>query len=444
MIYVPYSFVTISTDTDPMSVDVRRNWVQQADPGGSETFGFQPVLGGVVNQFGIVEVELTDGVSVSSGNGIARLPGLANDPLYFAFTIHLVDGSTLDVLQTRGPDSTSPYSDFVHLGGTHPDFPQSEAEWDSVLNALDPNTPATPLPTRATFKLSELPKAIETEEAYREPAGSDTFLFLADGGQTAHMGDGVDYVVGGDGDDWISATGPVSSLDMYYEQRLEGRAGNDTLKFIGDGAGVARGGPGNDRIFGGQFDDRLYGDGGNNFLSGGGGNDRLMDYNDGPNPGNDRLYGGEGDDYLRCRSGNDVMRGNEGNDLLEVLGTDDSIDRVYGDEGDDEIHFLGGSGFASGGDGNDTLLVTTTGQVVLWGGSGADCFRLEAYVELLRIRDFEPGNDKVDVSLHYLGINLIDKSWGTRVNLYQDSGVIANLALYGVSASELSADDFIL
>jgi Ca2+-binding RTX toxin-like protein len=116
---------------------------------------------------------------------------------------------------------------------------------------------------------------------------------------------------------------------------MDGGAGNDHLH-AGRGPTIMIGGEGNDRLVGSRADDKIYGGAGKDLIIGNGGND-VID----AGSGNDLVYGG---------TGNDVIDGGSGND------------RLFGESGNDKI---------SGGDGND-LLVGGRGHDTLDGGAGKD------------------------------------------------------------------------
>lgn len=120
-----------------------------------------------------------------------------------------------------------------------------------------------------------------------------------------------------------------------------GNAGNDSFGFAYDSVPlrlVARGGAGDDRIFGGRMNDLIYGNGGNDYLHGGAGNDTLHG-----DAGNDTLFGGAGNDVLMGWDGNDSLYGDAGKDSL------------YGGFGADKfyVHYDNDSVFDSGG--NNTI-----------------------------------------------------------------------------------------
>nr|WP_304941041.1 putative Ig domain-containing protein [Tychonema sp. LEGE 07203] len=111
--------------------------------------------------------------------------------------------------------------------------------------------------------------------------------------------DDSDTLIGGSGNDFISARKASDSLD--------GGGGNDTI-YGGKGLDTLTGGSGSDILFAGRGADSLDGGEGNDSLYGGKGDDTLI--------------GGLGDDFLSGENGNDFLIGGSGSDrFLLTLGT---------------------------------------------------------------------------------------------------------------------------
>lgn len=164
-------------------------------------------------------------------------------------------------------------------------------------------------------------------------------------GGTGDLDDYEAYL--GDGDDTVTATGPVLST-------LHGGKGDDVLK--GNGGTVIYGDDGDDRLTGGGgvYGTGSFGGAGDDTLTGcavtchgGSGDDVLFGTASGQEYG---LYGDDGDDVVHGGAGADLLSGGRGND------------RLYGDAGDDTIY---------GDTGND-LLHGGTGRDRISGGPGAD------------------------------------------------------------------------
>lgn len=124
-----------------------------------------------------------------------------------------------------------------------------------------------------------------------------------------------------------------------------------------------------DTLVGGAGDDMLFGEGANDSLDGG--------------DGNDRLFGGWGFDTVMGGAGADQLDGGEGNDVLD------------GGDGDDTLIDERGDNILRGGVGNDTLSTGSMGGTQqLYGGLGADTFRLSAGSEALNVT--AEGGDGID------------------------------------------------
>jgi len=180
------------------------------------------------------------------------------------------------------------------------------------------------------------------DDTIRSKTGDDQIV-SGDGDDTVISGRGGDIVWGGDGRDTIRGN--------EGDDTLNGGAGNDII-YGGKGNDIIYGQEGNDLLRGGEGDDVLYGDLGDDIVGGGKGNDLLYG-----GLGNDILKGGPGNDTLHGGFGNDILRGSLGNDI------------IYGDEGDD----------------------------TLWGGEGQDIFVFTENSGNDIIKDFELGEDVIDV-----------------------------------------------
>lgn len=122
---------------------------------------------------------------------------------------------------------------------------------------------------------------------------------------------------------------------------------------------------------GNGLDNTITGNSGNNTINGAWGDDTLSG-----DDGDDRLYGSNGKDYLFGGRGDDTLSGGNGGDAL------------FGGDRDDLLFGEGGDDTLDGGLGIDTLI----------GGSGKDVFMIDAtWADL--IKDFEPGEDKLDLSI---------------------------------------------
>ena len=221
-------------------------------------------------------------------------------------------------------------------------------------------------------------------------------------------------------------TGVENLTGSDFGDRLVGDNNANTLRGgMGDDTIKAKGGDGN----------FLYGDQGNDFLRGTDGTDFLQDTS-GSNSlfgldGEDTIiaysletgeisyaYGGKGDDLIFAAAGDAELnlRGNRGNDDISVstFGAGSDID-IRGGGGNDTItaDLTASNSYIAGGTGNDIIIEGRFGQAsndVMSGGNGGaggmdgaqDTFvfnqKSGTVVEFDRIKDFEDGIDKIDVS----------------------------------------------
>jgi Ca2+-binding RTX toxin-like protein len=142
----------------------------------------------------------------------------------------------------------------------------------------------------------------------------------------------------------------------------------------------------------------------------------------------DNIDGSNYSDKLRGYAGNDTILGRSGNDA--VLG-EQGNDRIYAGSGQDAV--FGGLGHDSlaGGVGNDVLV----------GGPGADHFIFSLYEGRDRVRDFQDGVDRIEISAGADGfsdVRIAQTALGAQIS-FDDAVVL----LEGISADSLSANDFV-
>ncbi|MEO1200963.1 MAG: calcium-binding protein [Pseudomonadota bacterium] len=124
------------------------------------------------------------------------------------------------------------------------------------------------------------------------------------------------------------------------------------------------------------------------------GDDRIILSDD-----NDRMRGFDGDDRMFGNGGRDDLRGDDGDDVLRGgNGKDD----LFGNNGNDVIRGDGGNDDLSGGRGRD-VLIGGDGKDRMDGGRGNDRFEFNDRDDsgrgnnADRIRDFERGDDEIDL-----------------------------------------------
>ncbi|GHG79895.1 calcium-binding protein [Pseudodonghicola xiamenensis] len=280
------------------------------------------------------------------------------------------------------------------------------------------------------------------DDVVKGTARADTLLGLAGADQLVGLG-GNDWLLGGIGDDLLKGG---NGADW-----LEGSAGDDRLI----------GGKGSDRLEGGVGGDLLRGDGGVDTVSYAGSGaavavnlragtatggdatgDRLLSIENlvgtgfadkltGSNKAN-LLDGGDRKDVLKGLGGDDLLLGGNGNDRLEGSRGDDILD---GGDGDDVL--LGGAG-------NDRII-GGPGFDVAKGGAGDDIFVFDDRSLYLKIKDFTPGEDRIDLS----GLSALD-SFDAVLDRLEDTtdgaSILAGgqmIMLSGVPLAELGAEDFL-
>ncbi len=197
-------------------------------------------------------------------------------------------------------------------------------------------------------------------------------------------GDGNDLLLDLDPGAFSSTHGMTFNLSLAFAPTEAGPAGSNA--FIEN----ARGGSGDDEIFGNAMANLLEGGGGNDTLDGQSGNDTLLGGN-----GDDLLIGGFGTDSLDGGFGSDTVDfgysnadwtidlGNGANGTASnAWGSENmrSIEHVIGSDGDDRITGSHVENYLRGGEGDDTIrgeegndtILGSIGHDELRGGAGDD------------------------------------------------------------------------
>ena len=172
----------------------------------------------------------------------------------------------------------------------------------------------------------------------------------------------------------------------------------------------------------------------NNFFLGTNSRDTINGFK-----GHDILYGNQGHDAIYGESGKDKLFGEDGDDYL---GGGKGKDSLYGGGGHDYLE--GGTGQDSlyGGSGND-YLKGGKGKDSLYGGGGHDVFKLSIGRGFDRIRDFNKGEDRVDIAEFDINQLVVYES-GKNLKVYLDWGKSDLLAIiYNQNLNEGSISDFI-
>ena len=227
---------------------------------------------------------------------------------------------------------------------------------------------------------------------YSANTGAQAVSLTATGGADGLGGtdsfSGIEWVIGGAGDDTINF-----GATTIFSMTLEGGAGADSL-ITGTGGGVFLGGTGNDTLSGGSWIDvadyrantgsqmlDLTATGGADGL---GGTDSFISI--------ERVIGGAGADTidfgavtaavtLEGAAGHDRLTGGTANDML-LGGTDD--DTLFGGEGADTLLGDAGDDSLSGGAGSDEF-VGGAGANTIDGGDGIDRVTYAASTTAVRV-----------------------------------------------------------
>lgn len=231
-------------------------------------------------------------------------------------------------------------------------------------------------------------------------AGNDS-MSGQDGNDTLYAGtaaDGSDTLIGGNGTNTADYSQRTNALTITLDATAtDGESGENDL--VDTTIQIVIGGGGNDSISAGSVTNAvsLYGAGGADNLVGSSGNDYLEG-----GAGNDSLTGNDGNDTLNGLAGNDNMAGGNGDDLFSCGSAADGADTLSGGAGTaNEADYSGRSNALSitmdtlasdgesgendkvgvdidiiiGGGGNDSINASGTGvthSVSLFGAGGAD------------------------------------------------------------------------
>ncbi|MGV6800676.1 MAG: pre-peptidase C-terminal domain-containing protein [bacterium] len=280
------------------------------------------------------------------------------------------------------------------------------------------------------------------EEINRLKGGDgDDMIFGMGGHDRITGGAGADAIDGGDGSDTVfyRFSDEAVTVSLLTGTGQGGTAEGDTFTSV-------------ERVSGSLYDDRLIGNAEQNAFFGGYGNDTLL--------------GGAGKDLLTGDQGNDVLDGGEDRDNAYYSRSDAGvtidlaaglgfgghaegdilidIENIIGSAHNDEI--WGGDGFNNlYGHLSDDILGGGVGYDFLNGGAGADTFVIQEGWEKERVRDFEDGVDKFDVS--DFGISAADAVsmaavFGSGVALDFGAGDI--LIIDNAALADITTDDFIV
>lgn len=264
------------------------------------------------------------------------------------------------------------------------------------------------------------------------PLGRGSFLWGGKGDDTLQGGTGRDHLQGGEGSDalhggegddaiWYSVSDAGVTVDLATGAAQGGYAEGDTLTGI-------------ENVVGSQHADHLTGDSASNQFQGLAGADTL----DGGEGLDDTAEYTSSDAGVTVHLATGTMQGGhaEGDTLIGIESVQGSrhADHLTGDDGDNVLHGSSGDDTLVGGAGEDRLL----------GGAGADTF---FFGNGDTIEDFGDGGDAIDIKA-FGDINA--DNFETRVTIRQSGSNVevqigdAVLTLNGVSAADVTVDDFLL
>jgi hypothetical protein len=120
---------------------------------------------------------------------------------------------------------------------------------------------------------------------------------------------------------------------------------------------------------------------------------------------------------------------------------------LKGSSGADVLDGRGGHDKIRGRDGDDTLY-DGRGKDILWGGNGADVFVFDADTVRDRIRDFELGLDRIDLSQFprvsgLINLSIESKPWGALIHVNGEVIRVDSHDKTPLLAEDFTADDFI-
>lgn len=292
----------------------------------------------------------------------------------------------------------------------------------------------------------------------------DDYLMGMAGDDDISIGGGQNTVYGNDGNDYVFAVTEGSDLiylnggnDTFYSLSLI--SGQDSFTvYAGSGADLVDASLGDDFLYGGQGKDTINGGAGHDYIEGGGDNDLLNGSNGNDTlsgfQGNDTIFGGDGNDILNGGSGADDLFGEAGDDTLEG---GKNADELFGGTGNDSLQGFAGIDVLAGGAGFDTLVGGSgadtldggAGNDSLVGGANADIFVFSGGFGVDTIGDFDPSGlvEAIDLSGVTSIVDWLDLQ-SNHLSTVAGNAVITDasgnsITLDGVSASSLSASDFV-
>ncbi len=121
------------------------------------------------------------------------------------------------------------------LSGDHGAFSNGTTGFSDLMDMLQ-SSPLTSLATQTVVQAEDFAARIHASSNFTDRDGHATRLILTgDADNILRMGDRIDFVLAGDGDDWISASGkdtsPMQFGGSFEDQTLRGGTGEDVFVF---------------------------------------------------------------------------------------------------------------------------------------------------------------------------------------------------------------------
>ena len=321
----------------------------------------QDLRGGVTQNTGGIEVEVTYTDVQTNENFSAELSGGVNDAIYVAAGEPFSNTSAGYLFGNGSADDTTLEFNFSATAGSG--FTGEVENVQFRISDIDGLNDGT-----NNFQDIVTVRAFDAD-------GNEVGVIITGGSNHTVNGNtitaGLSNGTPGDasGSALIEIAGPVASIEVVYDN---GGTTQQAIYFsdihfdavsVSSNDDVINAGGGNDTVLSGEGEDIVDGGTGNDIIDGGSGNDDLSG-----GIGNDTLDGGADDDILDGGAGDDILIGGLGNDTI-TLGQSDT---ATGGDGDDTFiidaaQLDGGTISVTGGEGDETLGDTLdfNGQLVL-------------------------------------------------------------------------------
>lgn len=403
---------------------------------------------GVLDPLSVIDVDTagTIGLVVFTASGVAYDPNGQFESLAagetatdsFTYTISDGDGGTSTATAVVTITGSNDAPEIVSLTSSSPDFAQQSTDGNVTVSGTFSDMDLTDIhavtidwgdgAALEVFSVDQLADTFTGGHLYADGGnytitatlddgngGSDTLMTTAVV-QGIGLVDGILYINGTDGRDWIEVNQHGGTLHVSAWLNKQGRfwyesyshehfnpADVDAIVVIagdhhdvvqvrpssdipvtvdaGGGNDWVRTAGGDDTVFGGDGNDDIATDGGNDTIDAGEGHN-WVDAGDGRNTiaagtGSDVIWSGNGQDTIDAGDGNNLVHSGGG---LDTITTGNGNDCVHSGDGDDVIHTGAGNDWIDAGRGNDVIYAGAgnddinagRGNDIVFGGSGND------------------------------------------------------------------------